>query len=185
MIDQKEIQTKTVGDLVAKDYRAAGVFKQYGIDFCCGGKKTVAEVCNQKGVPMAELEEKLAHLEGRPARQRLQFNEWALPFLIDYIINMLLLIPVFWLHSERGMNSIYFSLSHTSENPHQIYTGWTRRLLTTIVPLALISSFPTHILFEGLSLERALHTAIVTAAFFALLIIVWRQGLRAYSSASS
>ena len=53
MIDQKEIQTKTVGDLVAKDYRAAGVFKQYGIDFCCGGKKTVAEVCNQKGVPMA------------------------------------------------------------------------------------------------------------------------------------
>ena len=88
MIDQKEIQTKTVGDLVAKDYRAAGVFKQYGIDFCCGGKKTVAEVCNQKGVPMAELEEKLAHLEGRPARQRLQFNEWALPFLIDYIINI-------------------------------------------------------------------------------------------------
>ena len=88
MIDQKEIQTKTVGDLVAKDYRAAGVFKQYGIDFCCGGKKTVAEVCNQKGVPMAELEEKLAHLEGRPAQQRLQFNEWALPFLIDYIINI-------------------------------------------------------------------------------------------------
>ena len=88
MIDQKEIQTKTVGDLVAKDYRAAGVFKQYGIDFCCGGKKTVAEVCNQKGVPLAELEDKLVRLEERPSGQRLQFNEWALPFLIDYIINI-------------------------------------------------------------------------------------------------
>ncbi len=88
MIDQKEIQSRTVGELVAEDYRAAGVFKQYGIDFCCGGKKTVAEVCSDKGVPLAELEEKLAHLEDRPAQQRLQFNEWALPFLIDYIINI-------------------------------------------------------------------------------------------------
>jgi len=88
MIDQKDIQNQTVGGLVAEDYRAAGVFKQYGIDFCCGGKKTVAEVCAQKGVPLEDLEEKLAHLDERPARQRLQFNEWALPFLIDYIINI-------------------------------------------------------------------------------------------------
>ena len=88
MIDQKKIQTKTVGELVADDYRAAGVFKRYGIDFCCGGKKTVADVCEQKGVPLSELEEQLSHLEGQPAMQRLQFNEWALPFLIDYIINI-------------------------------------------------------------------------------------------------
>ena len=88
MTDQKAIQTRTVGELVAEDYRAAGVFKQYGIDFCCGGKKTVAEVCSQKKVPLAELEEKLRNLDGRPAQQRLQFKEWALPFLIDYIINI-------------------------------------------------------------------------------------------------
>ncbi|MCO6476250.1 MAG: iron-sulfur cluster repair di-iron protein [Phaeodactylibacter sp.] len=88
MIEQKAIQTRTIGELVAEDYRAAGVFKQYGIDFCCGGKRTVAEVCSQKGVPLAELEEKLGRLEERPAAQRLQFNEWALPFLIDYIINI-------------------------------------------------------------------------------------------------
>ena len=88
MIDQKEIQSRTIGELVAEDYRAAGVFKQYGIDFCCGGKKTVAEVCRQKGVPVAELESNLARLDQMPARQRLQFNEWALPFLIDYIVNV-------------------------------------------------------------------------------------------------
>ena len=88
MIDQKDIKKQTVGGLVAEDYRAAGIFKQYGIDFCCGGQKTVAEVCKQKGVPLSELEEKLSHLEGQPAQQRLQFNEWPLPFLIDYIINI-------------------------------------------------------------------------------------------------
>jgi len=30
---------KTVGDIVALDFRAAEIFKEAGIDFCCGGKK--------------------------------------------------------------------------------------------------------------------------------------------------
>jgi ABC-2 type transport system permease protein len=105
--------------------------------------------------------------------------------IINYIINMMLLIPVFWIHSERGMNSVYFSLSHCSEHPHQIYTGWVRRLFTTILPLALISSFPTHVLFDGLTLERALHVGLVVIGGFALLLFCWGRGLRAYSSASS
>jgi iron-sulfur cluster repair protein YtfE (RIC family) len=29
----------TIGEIVAIDYRAASVFKEARIDFCCGGKK--------------------------------------------------------------------------------------------------------------------------------------------------
>jgi len=32
---------ETVGQIVAKDIRKAEVFKKLGIDFCCGGKKSV------------------------------------------------------------------------------------------------------------------------------------------------
>ena len=86
MIDVKK---QTVGELVAEDYRTAGVFKQYGIDFCCGGKKNIVEVCHQKGVPVEELTEKLQQLSEVPAMpQQLKFKEWALPFLADYIINV-------------------------------------------------------------------------------------------------
>lgn len=29
----------TIGELVAKDFRKAEIFKKYNLDFCCGGKK--------------------------------------------------------------------------------------------------------------------------------------------------
>jgi regulator of cell morphogenesis and NO signaling len=34
-------QDETLGQLAAKDLRKAKVFKKYGLDFCCGGQKTV------------------------------------------------------------------------------------------------------------------------------------------------
>ena len=37
-----------IGELVAKDYRTASVFKTFGIDFCCNGNRTIDEACNTK-----------------------------------------------------------------------------------------------------------------------------------------
>jgi len=37
-----------VGELVAKDYRTAAVFKQNKIDFCCNGNRTITNACEQK-----------------------------------------------------------------------------------------------------------------------------------------
>jgi len=37
-----------IGEIVAHDYRAAAVFKEAGIDFCCGGKKSIDETCSEK-----------------------------------------------------------------------------------------------------------------------------------------
>ncbi|MDQ2862511.1 MAG: DUF542 domain-containing protein, partial [Bacteroidota bacterium] len=34
---------ETLGEIAVKDLRKAEVFKKYGLDFCCGGKKTVKE----------------------------------------------------------------------------------------------------------------------------------------------
>ena len=47
---------RTIGSIVADDYRAAAVFTTYGIDFCCRGGRSVEEVCKQKNIAPATLE---------------------------------------------------------------------------------------------------------------------------------
>lgn len=53
-----------VGDIVAHDLRAARVFGQFGVDFCCGGGKTIAAACAERGIDadgvLAELRSALS-----------------------------------------------------------------------------------------------------------------------------
>ena len=35
----EQLTTTTVGEIVAADFRTAAVFEQFGIDFCCGGRR--------------------------------------------------------------------------------------------------------------------------------------------------
>jgi viologen exporter family transport system permease protein len=104
---------------------------------------------------------------------------------IYYAIHMVFLIPVFWLHTAHGLREIYFSLSIFAHRPHGIFTGWMRRVLTSILPFALVVSFPTRALFEGVTTGLVVHMAAVSAGLLVVLVWLWRRGLRAYASASS
>jgi regulator of cell morphogenesis and NO signaling len=77
----------TVGEIVAKDYRAASIFKEAGIDFCCGGKKNLVEFCREKGIDTSEMVGKLNNLEKTPNTSTHNFIEWEPGFLCDYIVN--------------------------------------------------------------------------------------------------
>ena len=102
-----------------------------------------------------------------------------------YLLRLVFIIPVFWLHSGRGLDELNFSMDKLGERPHQIYRGWLRGLLLTVLPFALFASVPAHVLFSGLTLERLGHVAAVTVGLFAFVLWFWRRGLGAYSSASS
>jgi regulator of cell morphogenesis and NO signaling len=78
---------QTLGQLAAKDLRKAEVFKKYGIDFCCGGKKTIKQACMEKGLDITKVEQELQLIDKTPGRPSLPYEEWSLDFLADYIVN--------------------------------------------------------------------------------------------------
>ena len=85
-VNKKDTST-TIGEIVAKDYRTAEVFKKFGLDFCCGGKKSVSSVCNEKGINIAELNEALQALDKKEKSPFQDFNQMELDDLISHIVN--------------------------------------------------------------------------------------------------
>lgn len=81
---------ETLGEIAVKDLRKAEIFKKYGLDFCCGGKKTVKEACAEKGLDVTKVEQELqaADKATPPSASRpLPYSDWSLDFLADYIVN--------------------------------------------------------------------------------------------------
>ena len=78
---------ETIGEIAVKDLRKAEVFKKYGIDFCCGGKKTLSEVCAEKNIDVTKIETELQQLSTEGKVSNVSYNEWNIDFLADYIVN--------------------------------------------------------------------------------------------------
>lgn len=96
----------SIGELVAKDLRKAEVFKKFNIDFCCGGKKTLSQVCNDKQINIKDVESELEKLDSTSESVSQNYNEWSLDFLVDFIINT---------HHKYVKNSLPILLEYTAK----------------------------------------------------------------------
>ena len=76
----------TLGAIVAADYRTAPVLERFGLDFCCGGKRTLEEACSQRDVSLDSVDAALAEL-GPPAAVRdLPDATWSADELTRFIV---------------------------------------------------------------------------------------------------
>jgi len=83
MIDR--LGTALVGDIVADDFRAAEVFERFGIDFCCGGRRSLADACRAATV---EPDAVIRALDALPPAANADDNvgAWSVARLIDHIV---------------------------------------------------------------------------------------------------
>jgi regulator of cell morphogenesis and NO signaling len=78
---------ETLGQIAAKDLHKAQIFKKYGLDFCCGGKKTVKQACAEKGLDVTRIEQELLLADKNPVLPALRYNDWDEAFLADFIVH--------------------------------------------------------------------------------------------------
>ena len=76
----------TIGEIVATDFRAAGVFEQFGIDFCCGGRRSLAEACDHAAADVTAVTRALTDLPPAVAEDDADVTRWSIERLIDHIL---------------------------------------------------------------------------------------------------
>ena len=79
-------ETTTVADIAAAIPSSVGVFQRHGIDFCCGGKKTLAAVCDERRLSVAELAAAIDASAAEPAPSDRDWASAPLFELVDHIV---------------------------------------------------------------------------------------------------
>jgi regulator of cell morphogenesis and NO signaling len=82
------MQTKTVAEIASQSLAAVRVFEKLGIDYCCGGKRPLADVCEGKGLDASDVQKQLdAALSAAPSTA-VDWNQSNLTDLVDHIITV-------------------------------------------------------------------------------------------------
>ncbi|MGB7529669.1 DUF542 domain-containing protein [Sphingobacterium cellulitidis] len=51
----ENLKEEKIGDIVAKNFKAAAIFSKYGLDFCCGGQISVEEAAKKEGIAIGQI----------------------------------------------------------------------------------------------------------------------------------
>ena len=87
IIQKREVDEPNIGEIAAKDMRKAAAMKKLGIDFCCGGGKSLKQAAADAGMTTEALRQVLEETEQTGTAVNYSFNQWDADFLADYIYN--------------------------------------------------------------------------------------------------
>src|SRR5215469_5778480 len=80
------IDTATVAEIAATSLAAVRVFEKHGIDYCCGGKRPLDEVCLANGRDASLLRQELEAALHEKAPQENNWTTLPLHQLIHHIV---------------------------------------------------------------------------------------------------
>ena len=78
--------TMTVAEIATSSMAAVRVFEKFGIDYCCGGKRPLEDVCRDKGLDPVAVREEIWKSAAGTADQGVDWNTTPLAALIEHIV---------------------------------------------------------------------------------------------------
>ena len=106
----------SVTEIVTEDFRAAAVLERFGIDFCCGGRRTLREACRDKRLDALDVLIEVGAACDRTDPNTPRFTDWEPDTLVAYIVGhhhsyVRRTLPVILAHTRK------VAASHGEANP--------------------------------------------------------------------
>ena len=115
----------------------------------------------------------------------------AATFVFFYALMICQAVLSFWTtESLEIMNTLTYGGVETAQYPMAIYHRWFRRFFTFVVPLACVSYFPVLAILQvddplGSTRAQQMAAPLAGFAFFGFSLLLWRFGVRHYTSTGS
>ena len=77
---------QTLAAIVTNNHFTVPVLEKYHLDFCCKGKRTLAEACTEKGLSVEAITDELERLTAAEQSNRMPFTAMNAGQLISYIL---------------------------------------------------------------------------------------------------
>jgi ABC-2 type transport system permease protein len=91
----------------------------------------------------------------------------------------------FWFVKIDNITELFYAFYEAGRYPVTIYRGLVRILLTYIVPIAFVTTFPASALLGRIDQTTTILGFVIAIALFVVSSRFWSFALRHYSSASS
>lgn len=81
-----QLISKTLSAIVNEQFQAASVFEKYHLDYCCKGKRSLQQACEEQNVPVSNIVKDLENIFSKTTNA-LDFKNIKLNELSEYIVN--------------------------------------------------------------------------------------------------
>jgi len=87
LTENYELTNLTLSEIVKNNFHTASIFEKYNLDFCCNGKRTLADACTEKGIDSENVIIEIKNQSSSETKEEIRPDDWELDFLVSYIIN--------------------------------------------------------------------------------------------------
>ncbi len=81
-----QFKEKTLAQMVTEDHRRAAIFEKYNLDFCCKGKRSLQQACDELDLPVEQITDEL-NFEKDSFRVPINFGVMSMSQLVDHIVS--------------------------------------------------------------------------------------------------
>jgi ABC-2 type transport system permease protein len=105
--------------------------------------------------------------------------------ILLYSFSLIMQTSTFWWVNVERVDALVQGLLETGRFPIHFYRGWLRGLLTVVIPIAFMTTFPAEALLGRLPAWMGFAAVALAVFLFLLSVYWWKFALRYYTGASA